>query len=416
MASIAHRAVFGAALVPALALALSCQTRAPTEERESPAAKATERAREIPAPDRRGPSRPDDGPIPLPAEVAPVAFGTVEPAPWLEEALRVAAVRVPAARGRKGSETLVVAAGLRWLRLHRPDGELVAETSAPGGAQLLEVLDVTGDGRDDILIGRGVVRGALGVPASLRVHLAADLTGEPEKIPLPDSTRSQVVGVAPASGRPGDLYVAAFESKYMTGLFRARRHGPGDWRIEKLGSARVVGGIASVSRPGAEDRALVVARIYGDGLEEPGLVEVRLEGELELVPSTRGARAIVALPSDTGDLVFADGWHKNYGQMAQALLTRGHRGESAWESHTLARVGDRFGYDRLRIGDVGGDGQIEVLAAGNGPAVAVNLRPGAPVRALGDVDATDLYPVDLDGDGADEVILAGPNPGIWRRR
>ncbi|HUH03686.1 MAG TPA: hypothetical protein VML75_16945, partial [Kofleriaceae bacterium] len=56
-------------------------------------------------------------------------------------------------------------------------------------------------------------------------------------------------------------------------------------------------------------------------------------------------------------------------------------------------------------------------------AVSLRATSTAQVRVLGDRDVYAVYPADLDGDGADEVLMIGPDPReplasrgwIWRR-
>lgn len=76
----------------------------------------------------------------------------------------------------------------------------------------------------------------------------------------------------------------------------------------------------------------------------------------------------------------------------------------------------RRGYERLRVGDVDGDGVLDVVASGDGPAVLVpSSRPvTGSVPSLGSAEAWDAYPVDLNDDQQHEVIILGPYPGIWQ--
>ena len=77
----------------------------------------------------------------------------------------------------------------------------------------------------------------------------------------------------------------------------------------------------------------------------------------------------------------------------------------------------------MRIGDLDGDGKREIICAGNGPAVRVPLLPDRKsVQVLGEREAWVVYPVDLDRDNADEVVILGPELGnpratrawLWR--
>lgn len=389
----------------ALACATGCQCGSTSDGQPEPPARA--------APDEvAAPRAPAAGADRNQGAISPVALpGRYHSAPWLAEATRVAALEVD-------GEPRVVAAGLRWLRLHRPDGELVAEAEAPGVAQVLAVADVDGDGHDDLIVARGRGRGALDAPATLQVFRSADLTRQPEVIALPETTRAQIIGVVAVPGHSGRLWLGLFVSKYMVELIEAERADSGTWSRRALATVRVALGLAAADVDGDGQPELVVARPYGDSLEADGDVFVLRDGEREALPSRRGARAVIALarPGRPDAVAFTDGWHREYGARAQALITMASREQAGWNARVLAHVRDRHGYDRLAVADTDGDGQPEIVAAGNGPAVLVDpASSGRPAREIGSEDAHDLYPFDLDGDGADEVLVAGPVPGIWSR-
>jgi hypothetical protein len=274
-------------------------------------------------------------------------------------------------------------------------------------------VDVDGDGIDEIAVGRGFGRGVLDAPAQLAV-LRPGALDAPEMLPLPATSRAQIIGIAPDPGRPGAMWIGMFESKYMVAVLRAERDARGAWTVQTIDSLRVATGIAAGDVDGDGVAELALARPYGDTKFAAG--DVFLLGADRArtpLPSRRGARAI-AIAGER--VVFTDGWHREYGNKARALVSVATRDGGAWKSQVLVRVANRFGYDRLRIGDIDGDGAPDAIAAGNGPAVAVpGLKPVAgQISSLGTEDAVDAFPADLDGDGRDEVVLAGERPGIWR--
>lgn len=352
-----------------------------------------------PAPNQ-SPSPLDPTPAPDP-DPRPAAVFSSTPAPFLAGATRVVAFTTPGG-------ARIAAAGPGYLRVHDTTGKLVTEASATGDAHVLEAIDVDGDGGAELVVGRGESRLTRGAPMSVVVLHPDDLE-KVETIPLRKTARPQVVGVTPASPRPGDLYVAAFESKYFARIVRARRAADGTWSAQDHSAVRVPGGIAALP-----DGRLAIARMYGDTGEQDGDLRVWSGKSAVTVPTLRGVRAVV---SHDGALVFTDGWHRDYGNKARARITRAVESGDTWTSTVIADVPGRWGYDRLRIGDTDGDGAPEAIAAGNGPAVVIPLSGPdmGKVTTLGDTDATDAFPADLDQDGADEVIVLGPSPSIWRR-
>lgn len=175
---------------------------------------------------------------------------------------------------------------------------------------------------------------------------------------------------------------------------------------------------------------LLLARPYGESAGTPGDVLVLRPGTalpaasgdqgggqagagMARVPTTGGARAVIAVGRD---VLYADGWHREYGSRARALITAARWQQGAWTTQVLAHVRGRRGYERLRVGDVDGDGVLDVVASGDGPAVLVpSSRPvTGSVPSLGSAEAWDAYPVDLNDDQQHEVIILGPYPGIWQ--
>jgi hypothetical protein len=413
-----------AALAALAALVCACETRPagkPFADR-SAAAGAEKRQGTPASPDGQrgatadpgGDSEADDAAIDatLPAALPLRAMGTVEPAPWLQGAERVAVVQVDA-------RPFVIAAGTGWLRIYSVTGERVAEARGEGAAHVLEVMDLDRDGQAEIVIGRGLGREALQAGPSVTVYrFDGRALGVPRTLPMPETTRAQIIGVVADPGKKGRMWIGAFDSKYHVTVLEveidasdAATSAP---RSKPFGRVRIPVAMASGDPEGDGRTDLIIARPYGDSLEAPGDVFILGEdGARKALPSKRGARAVVV---SGPDILYADGWHREYARKGRALITRARRHGSAWKAEILVRVEGRHGYDRLRTGDVDGDGKMDAVAAGNGPAVLV--RGLAPVTghvpALGEVDATDIYVADIDGDGRDEVIIAGPSPGIWR--
>lgn len=365
--------------------------------------------------------------LPPPRQPA-VAPGRRHELPALVGAQRVAAIT-------RDGHHLIVAGGVGWLSLIDGEGRVVERSperpdgaGAPqpaGGVQLLEAIDVDGDGAEEIVVGRGRARAARDAAASLTIYRPGKL-GAGESIPVPASPRAELIGAAVDPSRSGRLYFGAFDSKYMVTLYVASRTAAG-WQVDEVNRLRMAWGLVATPVDRDDRVDLVVARLYGDRRETDGdVLWLGPEGQRRPLPSTRGARAITAA-SEGGVryLIYSDGWDRRYRAEALGLVTRASFRDGAWRRDTLANVKGRFSFDRLRVGDVDGDGKHEVICAGNGPALRVPLAP-APERVarLGSEEAWDACPVDLDGDGADEVVVLGPTPGdlehtrgwLWRSR
>jgi hypothetical protein len=416
----------GAALIGLFALVCACETRpagkpaagrseaaAPGQGQDMPALASSAGQGGATAGDRaEGAGDDADIDATLPAALPLFAMGRVEPAPWLQGAERVAVLRVE-------TKPFVIAAGTGWLRVFSVKGELVAEARGEGAAHVLEVMDLDRDGQAEIAVGRGLGRDDLQARPSVAVYrFDGRALSAPRTVPIPETARAQIIGVVADPGKKGRMWIGSFDSKYHVTVLEieidassAATSAPGS---RPLGRVRIPVAMASGDPDGDGRTDLFIARPYGDSLEAPGDVFILGEsGGRTALPSTRGARAVAV---SGPDVIYADGWHREYARKGRALITRARRSGSAWNAQILVRVEGRHGYDRLRTGDVDGDGTTDAVAAGNGPAVLVRgLEPvTGHVPALGDVDATDIYVADINGDSRDEVIIAGPSPGIWR--
>ena len=309
-------------------------------------------------------------------------------------------------------DAVIVAAGTGWLRWFDASGVALGERLGAGGAQVLEVSDLDRDGRPEVLLARGRARGATDAPASLQlVRLGPSV--RVETIPLPDSSRAQIVAVVPAPGAPNEVWVASFVSKFEVEVNRYARSGAGEWHVaESRGRHRVVGDMSVLP-----DGTPVIARMYGDSPDSDGGVYALPSADAAIpIPSTRGARAVLAMPGPTMSIAMADGWHKEYGKRAQGLITIATKQDAKWSRLAGAHVANNYGFSQLRIGNVHRHSGVELIASGNGNAVVMlPTRPDLLFELSGAL-AVDAYPIDLSGDERMEVVIVGPKPAIWSAR
>ncbi len=380
-----------------LLLLCACKSGAERVSAGEEAPAAVVQAKEVPSKSKPAKAAMGQVPVRLP--------GIMEPAPWLEDANRVVAYG-------QGDKTVIVAAGTHWLRWFSKDGKKLGEHVGVGGVQVLEASDLDGDGTIEIIVGRGRARGANDAPASLEVLRLGKKTVT-ETISLPETSRAQVVAAVPVPGMQGGLWVASFVSKFEVAVDRYARDRSGQWsRVESRGRHRVVGDMSVLP-----DGTPVIAKMYGDTSDAPGGVyALTSESTVAAIPSTRGARALLAMPGPQMSLAMADGWHKEYGKRAQGLVTVMTQDGNVWKRSGGVHVAKVYGFSRLRLGNVHSTEKLAVIASGNGNAVV--MLPNRPelLYELADRVAYDAYPIDLGGDSRMEVVIAGPDPAIWSAR
>ncbi|MBL4632409.1 MAG: hypothetical protein JKY56_00980 [Kofleriaceae bacterium] len=342
--------------------------------------------------------------------------GKMTPAPWLEGATRVVAM----AKSAGEATPVIVAAGLGWMRWFDSKGKKLGERSLSGSVQVLEVVDLDGDGAMAVLVGSGRGRDAVAAPIALEIVRLND-AGLPETLPLPATTRAQVVSAVPAPGLTGQIWVASYVSKFEVAISRFARGDDGKWSLaESRGKHRVVGGM-TILKDDTQYGTPVIARMYGKDADTPGGVyELVSETAQVTVPSVRGARALLAIPwsSQSWNLVVADGWHKHYAKRAQGLVSFVSKSAlddagEGWSLRHRLHVKDNYGFQRLRVGKVHSNPGFDIVASGNGPAIVVLPQRPELLFSLADVEAVDAFPINLDGDSRTEVVIVGPNPAIW---
>jgi len=338
----------------------------------------------------------------LPAMRTPTPAGQMTPAPWLGGAERVAAQRV-------GDKVVVAAAHVGELRLHDADGNLLRTSAVPGTPHAMRFADVDRDGQPELVVGWGIGVASREAGLTLKVFDGPALDRVID-IDVGGTTRPQLVDIAVDGD--GDVVVAHFASKYQVSLSKldmAKK------ALTPMTRVRMLSGLDVVAREG-QDKALGIARMYGDALGEPGGVFLFAGTEMRELPSLRGARAI-RWSTEAKALIVADGWHREYAAKARPLISKIAAGpDGTWTRTVLANVAGRYGFTGLVLGDIDGDGRQDVVAVGDGAAVSVPVGSDGQgsLRELGGGKTTDAAIVDIDGDGRAEVVIAGSEPGIWR--
>lgn len=351
------------------------------KDRRAAAADAAPKMIERPA--RKGRALP---PLPDPLP------GARKAAPGIEDAVRGAAGDLDG----DGEPELVVA-GARELRVLSRSGTVIASAPSPGGPQVLLVHDGM------IVSGWGASREHKDAQARVsRWRLEGGKLVE-EVMMTPATARHDILAILPAD--PGYL-VAYFETKYHVQSGTIERDPSGKWIPRQLAKLRMSTSWdrGDVDGDGAIEN--IVGRVYGDDKEADGDAFVlESDGSRLAIPTTRGVRSVMFLD---GEIWLGDGWHRDYGKIARGLLSVSRRGADGWDTEVIEDTEGQSALYKLLAADVDGDEDAEIVGVGS-DYVRVWKREDRWRGLTVAGKAADVIVVDVDGDGADELITL-PDP------
>jgi thiol-disulfide isomerase/thioredoxin len=162
-----------------------------------------------------------------------------------------------------------------------------------------------------------------------------------------------------------EILASCFESKYMVETIELS-YESGDWNskvflTERMSTAFDIGTFGSGNR-----NLMAVGRVYGDSLGDEGDAYL-LNGDRKTdLKVRRGVKSAIKTGDGDNDgkneVYVGDGWHQNYGKIARGRLAV--IGEDL--SYSLIEdIKGQTNIDQIEIADIDGDGQNEVLTAGN---------------------------------------------------
>lgn len=305
-----------------------------------------------------------------------------------------------------GNAEIIVADATR-LRVLAPDGTQIAEAPVERAAH---VLSVSADSGGAVLVS-GWGRSLQHPDATARVSLyRLDRSQLTEEVVIePETERAEVVSVI---ARDDDLVVSWFQSKFMVETARATRSEEG-WTLTSLDVTRMATSAATGDVDHDGDIDQVIGRVYGDQTSADGDAFLRRDTERIPIPTLRGVRGLAVGDLDRDDkleVYLGDGWHQNYGAIAEARLSRSSWTGEAFQTEVIA-VHDRPGEYTVweigvaNLGERDGDDAL-VVRTNLGVFVYVPRAEGWARADLGGPYNTFAIG-NIDGESGDELLLAG---------
>ena len=317
------------------------------------------------------------------------------------------AVRVAAGDLDGDGRLELMAVDRERLRIVGPDGTTRATLPAPGAPQVLRIADVDGDGRPELLAGWGRSAARPGAKARIALYrLDGDRLVE-QTLLEPTTERAQIVQILPMPGDRKAVLAAWFASKYDVSIARLPlERGATPVPVATVRMAMSIA-LGDVDGDGTQD--LVIGRPYGDHQQAEGDAFVLREDGSRVAIPIRGGVSSLALADLDGDgtleVLLGDGWDRDYGRLARALLTCARWADGAFTAELVEESEGQFVLWSIDAADLDGDGRPEVITRGPEQVRVVSMRDGRLQgrRIAGSCD--DVAVVNLDGRGGDELLL-----------
>ena len=209
---------------------------------------------------------------------------------------------------------------------------------------------------DGYLYATGMGRNDLSAP--IQIWLLPKSGATPRVVFEAQSERGQVAYLAAVGSK---IWLTYFDAKYSTKTGYLSPKPAAMWEFTEVATLRL-GDAVDVF--GETMESIAIGRPYGDQQGEDGDLLLFENGIRTLLPSYRGVRSVLFLPKlPKTTIVIGDGWHQNYGAVAQArlsLLTKDND-TGRFALQLIDRDKQQYGFSKLIDLTIGGEQYVAAL-------------------------------------------------------
>lgn len=295
-----------------------------------------------------------------------------------------------------GSQVAGYDGTVQALRFFSPQGGSLQETrSLPVSGNVTGVVPIPNGNA----VATGMGRDTPNSPARVTIFTETQSTGRVvfERV----GERNQINAICWSGDK---LWISFFSSKYITTIGYLTPVDSGPWAFHEVATIRMGDSLGVVGD------LVFVGRSYGDLQGQDGDLLLLKSGKRTLLPSYRGVRSLCVVGDVTDHRIFiADGWHMNYGQLAQGRLSVLHkRPEDARYSLQILDY-DTTTSDFRRLIPLRSAGRDYIAALGSSSVSIYDQTGTLPKRSLynqaSQGSPMDLALIQLTADKALAVIL-----------
>jgi hypothetical protein len=305
-----------------------------------------------------------------------------------------------------GNKELVYA-GSKKIEVLTLAGKIISSIKTGSKPQLINIFKPKNKKYDEFFIAYGNIAKKT---ISLKKYWFEKGKLEEKTIYAPKTSRAAVADLF--IEKTGVIWFAHFSEKYIVQIVKISA----DYKtVKKEKSFNMISQISKINYK--NENNLLVGRVYGDIPGSNGEIFIlNAKGEKIILPSIRGMRAmkVANLDNIPGDEIYiGDGWHKNYGKLAQPFLSKIILNGEKPQRIKIDLLKNNFTIVKIDTGDFDGDKKMDLIVKGNNTMfVYLPSKKWKKYKLLNMGRLNDFFITDLNNDGISEILISKPTPKL----